>query len=175
MPQDIWGSYIKPLLDGIGYAITFFGAASFIFLIYAWLKGLIPAIKRLGLGLSRRKIAVFANSEHYNGLSSMLVESGLFSSKNIIQVCEEKDLESAQDITLHLIYWPDWGDKLEKILTIKKAQSGVTVYCPPDSEPISQANKNLLDKYKNVAVANFRGRLLGDIVVMMITTEPSNK
>ena len=54
-------------------------------LIYLTLRGVLPVWHRLGLGLSRRKIAVFAEQE-FDGLRDLLADSGIFRRSNVVQI-----------------------------------------------------------------------------------------
>ncbi len=146
------------LIGGIGFAA------------FLWMKGIAPALLRLGNGLARRKIAIFANTEHADSLRKLLVDSNLFSQRNILVVSSPHDIGSAENATLFLVFWHDFVANIDDILARKTDGCALIVYAqqglgflPPD-----QIAK--LDAHRHTTVTNFRGRLLNDIVTAMITT-----
>lgn len=168
---DFWNT-IKPWLDGLGYLTTIIVIVTTIAGVLVWIKGLLPALIRLGLGFSRRKIVVFATGDEFNALKSLLIDSKLFSEKNIQQVQNTQNLGRAEGVTLFLVFWPDWKNNISKIIEKKLDGTGMVVYAPYDStNKIPNETMKELDKHRNVTVTNFRGRLLNDIVVTMITTD----
>jgi hypothetical protein len=135
---------------------------------YAWLKGILPALWRLGNGFSKRKIAIFAKGDNLISLSSLLVDTKMFNKKNIIDISSDSDFGRAERVTLFLVSWDDWQDKIDEILRAKKDTTALVVYAPPRSIPEDKMKE--LDRKRNVMVTNFRGRLLNDIVVSLMTT-----
>lgn len=128
----------------------------------------LPALVRLGNGLSRRKIAIFAKGNNLNFLTNLLVDTKLFNKKNLIDVSSSGDFGRAERATVFLVFWDDWQDKIDEILRAKKDNTALVVYAPPGAIPRDKLVE--LDNKRNVTVTNFRGRLLNDIVVSMITT-----
>lgn len=137
--------------------------------IIAWLKGIIPALIRLGNGLSKRKIAIFAKGDHLKSLQDLLEGTKLFSKKNIMGISSASDLETAERATLFLIFWDDWQDKIDEILRAKKDNTALIVYAPRQNSIPSDKFVEL-NRKRNVMVTNFRGRLLNDIVISLMTT-----
>lgn len=160
----------KMYLDLIGYFSTIVVVASIIIGGVMWFRGIIPALWRLGKGLSNRKIAIFANSDHASSLESLLLDSSLFHKKNITYISTSGDVGRAENKTLFLLYWPDWGDHIEQVLPKKTDDTALIIYAPAETERISPEAMAKLNQHRNVVVSNFRGRLLNDIVVSMITT-----
>jgi len=138
--------------------------------IYGWSTGIIPAMVRLGNGFAKRKIAIFAKGDQFISLKDLLVDSKLFKAKNIIQVSSKSDFGRAEQSTLYLIYWPDWQNDLDDIMKSKKDAHALIVYAPQESGFIPKEQMSVLSSHRYVAITNFRGRLLNDIVVSMITT-----
>jgi hypothetical protein len=140
-----------------------------------WFMGISPVLFRLGNGLAKSKIAVFAKNDNLGSLRSLLLDSKLFKSKNILEIASKGDIGKAEEASVYLVYWHDWVDNIEEILSKKPDKCALIVYAPYylDKIPVEQM-KNLDDK-RHTAVTNFRGRLLNDIVTSMITTsyEPS--
>lgn len=158
------------ILQVIRYPVIIIGAASIVVAAIAWARGIVPVLFRLGNGLSRRKIAVFAKGDVLVSLETILRDCKLFKQTNIIKVPTEGDMGAANRATVFLVYWPDWKDKVEDVLSKKNDGTALIVYAPQEHGFIPRETMSLLDKQRNVVVSNFRGRLLNDIVVSMITT-----
>lgn len=156
------------ILDWVGYATTVIFLLTLALGLYAWLKGIIPPLVRLGNGLSRRKIAIFAKGDNLKTLVNLLEDTKLFNKKNVIDISSSGDFGRAERATLFLIFWDDWKDKIDEILLAKKDNTALVVYAPPGSIPPDKFAK--LDIQRNVMVTNFRGRLLNDIVISLMTT-----
>jgi hypothetical protein len=122
---------------------------------------------RLGNGLRGRKIAVLAKSDRYSNLRNLLVDANLFKEKNIIQISNECDLESAEKASLFLLDWQDWQESIDKVLAKKNNNKALVIYSEPGKIDIPMMKK--LQKYKHTNVVNFRNRLLGDIIMSIIT------
>ncbi len=140
---------------------------------YWWFRGILPVIKRLGLGLSKRNIAIFAKSDNFNSLKDLLTDSALFQPKNIFAITQEGDIGKAEQATIYLVHWDDWGAGYKQILEKKSDQCALIIYAPPRAIP--PEIMSALDKHRNTIVVNFRGRLLNDIVTTMITTAYQQK
>lgn len=158
------------ILDWVGRITTLLFIAALLWGFYAWFKGILPAIIRLGMGLAKRKIAIYAKGDNFSSLKDLLVDSKLFNEKNIIQISKEGDMAKGEQATLFLVYWPDWKNTLEKILGYKNDSVGFIVYAPQSEGFIPPNQMNTLNNHRNTIVTNFRGRLLNDIVVSLITT-----
>lgn len=161
---------ILKILDYVGYGATVVVVITTILAIIAWFRGILPALVRLGNGLAKRKIAIFAKSDTLSSLTSLLTDSGLILSQNITQITKEDDFGKAEGSTLFLVYWPDWKDKIIEIKNKKLDGEALVIYAPYAEGRIPDDVMAQLDKGRNVAVVNFRGRLLNDIVTAMITT-----
>ena len=61
------------IMGGLATLIAIFGFIATIFLV---IKGTLPVWYKLGLGLSRRKIAIFADTE-FDNLKNLLIDSGI--------------------------------------------------------------------------------------------------
>lgn len=161
---------IIEILNYLGYMATIIILIQVIIGIYLWFKGIIPVLWRLGNGLAKRKICIFAKNNNQQSFSSLLADSGLFNEKNITNITKEDDFDKSQDCTLYLVYWPDWKNEIIKISSLKKDKEALVIYAPRLHGLIPEDVMSELDKKRNVTVVNFRGRLLNDIVTAMITT-----
>lgn len=158
------------LLDWVGRITSLIFLLTLILGVYAWAKGILPALIRLGNGLSKRKIAIFARGDHLESLKYLLTDSKLFSEKNIINISSDGDFGRAEQATLFLVFWHDWQDKITEILQAKKDNTAVVVYAPSDQGPIPPNKWTELNSKRNITIANMRGRLLNDVITSLIST-----
>jgi len=140
------------------------------YITFLWIKGVTPALLRLGNGLAKRKISIFAGYNNLESLKSLLVDSKLFNQKNIIGITKEEDFGKSEQSTLYLVYWPDWEEKALEILRLKKDKEVFILYAPKDSGLVPDNMLGQMDKKRNVIITNFRGRLLNDVVSSIITS-----
>jgi hypothetical protein len=139
------------------------GGISFI----AYMRVFISVWWRLGKGLTKRQIAIFAKGDHFLQLKELLINSKLFKEKNIIQIHED-NIKKAKDITIKLVYWEDYELELNNILNLKKESDALIVYALPKTVKCPQMEQ--INKEPNCILVNLRGRLINDILVSMITT-----
>ena len=122
----------------------------------------------LGVGLSKRKIALFAEVE-FTSLQALLVDSGLFKINNIEQI-HKNSIKKAENYSLFVVYWDEFSDMLDDILQKKKDNTPLILYAPQDKGKISPEDLKKINQHRNVVVVNFRGRLINDILVSLMTT-----
>lgn len=154
----------------VSAAMVVWGIVTVLVAFILWFLGIIPALYRLGNGLAKREIAVFAKGDNLNSLRALLVDSKIFWKSNISEITSTKDIDKAVSASVFLVYWPDWAGDIEKILSRKPDQCPLIVYAPMDMGRIPPEQMKALDGKRNTAVTNFRGRLLNDLVTSMITT-----
>lgn len=160
----------RKTLDYIGYINTFILLSILLMGIVTWVKGIFPALLRLGNGLAKRKIAIFAKGDNLNSLKKLLLDSRLFGEKNLIEVTSKNDFGRAEQATLYLVFWHDWQDEIDVILKQKVDSTALVIYAPQALGFIPKESMSKLGEKRNTAITNFRGRLLNDIVSSMITT-----
>ncbi len=158
------------VLNIVGYISTFFVIISFIWGLWAWYKGILSALIGLGTGLAKRKIAVFAKGDNLTSIKTLLLDSKLFSKKNIIDIATTNDFGRAENATLFVIFWHDWEDNINQLLSKKADGTALIVYAPRELGAIPEDCIKQISELRNTTVTNFRGRLLNDIVISMITT-----
>jgi len=161
---------IKIFLDFAGYISTIIVIAGIIAGVVVWFSGISPALYRLGNGLAKRKIAVFAKNDNAVSLKSLLIDSKLFKQKNIFEITCKDDVGKAEEASVYLVHWHDWANDISEILSKKPDKCAMVVYAPYDKGKIPDEQMKNLDGKRHTAVTNFRGRLLNDIVTAMITT-----
>ena len=114
-------------------------------------------------------IAVFASTE-YESLKAMLVDSKIFKANNIIQICKDS-LKKAERETLFLVHWKEYQGVINDIISIKKDTTALIVYAPQHEGRIEDPEiLTKINSQRNSIIVNFRGRLLNDIIVSLITT-----
>ncbi len=159
------------ILDWVSRVTTVIFLVTLIGGVYAWVRGILPALLRLGYGLSRRKIAIFADVDHMGSLESGLIDTKLFNKRNVIEILSDGDIGRAEQATVFLIFWHDWPSAvISEILAAKKDATALVVYAPLDLGRIPDDKLKALNSKRNVTLVNFRGRLLNDIVVSLMTT-----
>jgi hypothetical protein len=162
---DFFNYPVFIVLGGISTLITIIAV---LYGIYLFARGIFPVWYRLGMGLSRRKIAVFAENE-FDGLRNMLVGSGLFQESNVVKV-DKGSIKKATGMTLFLVHWKSFETEIEKILRMKDDSTALIVYAPQNEGFIDKTIMEKINQERNSIVVNLRGRLLNDILVSMITT-----
>lgn len=167
---DVFNHPVFIVLGGISTLITL---VAVLYGIYLFVRGIFPVWYRLGMGLSKRKIAVFAENE-FDDLRDMLVESGLFQKENVIKI-EKQSIKKAQGMTLFLMHWKGFESEIEKILEMKNLETALIVYAPQGEGFIDRSIMERISQERNSIVVNLRGRLLNDILVTMITTGNKTK
>ena len=146
----------------IGLVLGFYG-------VYLWMKGVLPVIIRLGKGLSKREIAILSDSENYNNLKHILVDSKMFKEENITNI-DKTSFKKAENYTLMLMHWKSFENQLDKILDLKKDSDVLIIYAPHEDGRIENKEMKQINEHRNTLVVNFRGRLLNDILVSMMTS-----
>ncbi len=138
---------------------------------YLTATGFLPAIWRLGKGLRKREIAIFAKGDEVTNLKALFEDSKLFKQKNIRTVTQADSIGAAEGATVFLIHSPDWTtEELQRILSSKRDRTALVVYVPQSRGRLDEKAIQLLEQHRNVTLVNFRGRLLNDVLVSMITT-----
>ena len=170
-----WLISIKNFFEFYGFVSTIILIIIFIVGMVLWLKGILPVLFRLGNGLVKRKIAIFAKGDNLGSLKSLLLDSELFSEKNIIEITSNNDFGKSEKSTLFLIFWHDWKKDIDNILNKKADKTALVIYAPRDKDSISEEDFKKINKERNVSIANLRGRLLNDIISFLITTSYENK
>lgn len=172
--NQITNYFNHPFFIIVGGLATILMIAGFLYTAYLVIKGVFPVWYRLGMGLSKRKIAIFASTE-FESLKSMLVDSKIFERKNVIQI-NKNDLSKAEKETVFLVHWKDFQGKIDDILAFKKDSTALIVYAPQGEGKIEPQEKmDKINSHRNAVVVNFRGRLLNDILTSLITTSYGRK
>ena len=62
------------------------------------------------------------------------------------------------------------NDDFQNIVRNKSSRCGLIVHCPPEKGRIAAEEMELLSKSTFTALCNFRGRLVNDVLLMMLST-----
>ena len=168
MIQLIISFFSHPFFICVGGLTTLLAVAGLLYTIYLLTKGLLPVWYRLGMGLAKREIAVFATDEFAN-LKGMLTDSHLFKPKNIVHI-DRESLKKAESATLILVHWKPFKAHIDEILRIKSDSDAMIIYAPQKEGFIDDASLEKINSERNAIIVNFRGRPLNDILTSMITT-----
>jgi hypothetical protein len=166
--NSIASYFDHPFLKIIGGITTIVVILAGCYTVFMTVKGIFPVLYRLGVGLSKRRIAIFAGMEFHN-LRDMLVDSKLFEGRNILQI-HKTGLDKAGNETVFLVHWKEYQDKVTDILALKKDSTALIVYAPQSEGRIEPDSMEAISSRRNTIVVNFRGRLLNDILVCLMTT-----
>jgi len=158
-----------PIIVIIGGISTLIMLSASVYTAYLIIKGVVPVWYRLGKGLSKRKIAIFALSPQDNELRNLLIDSKIFLKDNIINVTD-KELKKASEHTLLLVHYKPFKDCLDRIISNKKDEAALIVYAPRSEGDIDDETMMKINTERNSIIVNMRGRLINDILTCMITT-----
>ena len=166
--QTVISFFNHPFFIIVGGVTTSLAIVGTIYAVYLVVKGVLPVWYRLGMGLSKRKIAIFAEEE-YSNLKGMLIDSNLFTSKNIMKI-DKQSIKKAEAITLLLVHWKCFEQEIDTILKIKRDSHALIIYAPQSEGLIDKNSLEKINSERNSIIVNFRGRLLNDILTSMMTT-----
>ena len=158
----------SPFFSIVGGISTMVMVAGFLYTACLLIKGVFPVWYRIGIGLSKRKIAVFATGE-FDALKSMLIDSKIFKDKNIVKI-NKGELKKAATATIFLVHWSEYKSEIDDVISIKSDNTAMIIYAPQNEGRIDPDVMNKINNQRNSIVVNFRGRLLSDILISMITT-----
>jgi len=168
---------VKLILEAIGLATTAVAVLTFFVAVVGWILGISPLIYRLGLGRWRRKIAIAAKDESYNFLQTDLVDSGVFREKNIHQI-STGTLSKIKEANLLLVHYGSFTEaQIKTIIRNKRSSAGMVVYFP-DFSPTNRIPDDiakLINNEPHTVLVNFRGRLINDILVTLLSTSYEKK
>ena len=71
--------------------------------------------------------------------------------------------------------WSDFKEDYKQVLSKKTDSDALIVYAPQEEGFIEKEAVNELNRHRNVTITNFRGRLINDVFVSMITSGYENK
>jgi hypothetical protein len=170
---DIW-NLIKCTFEYWDIASSLLVLCAAVYGVWLLARGIAPVLIRLGNGLARRKIAIFAKGDAAESLKGLLQDSKLFKNSNLICVRTEGDLGKAEPASVYLVHWPDWSHNIDQILNSKNDKTALVVYAPPGN-PVPIDVMARINGFRNATLVNLRGRLMNDVVLSLITTSYEKK
>lgn len=166
--DSIINFFNHPFFIIVGGATTIVMIVGFLYTAWLVFIGVLPVWYRLGIGLSKRKIAIFGTTEAFESLKSSLIDSNIFKDENIVHIKPE-NIDKAKGETVFLVDWETFGEKIERVFSARNNhQTAIVIYAKPASIPHEKMND--IANRANTVVVNFRGRLLNDILTSLITT-----
>lgn len=131
---------------------------------------LVPAAWRFGLALYGKKIYVFSNADEYEDVKHDLVDSGLIKGKNIKRISDKQIGKAREALLLIVVYGYLNDEDFRTVVSSKRQRCGLIVYCPPGGIRIENETMEYLNKSPFTALCNFRGRMVNDVLLMMLST-----
>ncbi len=130
MITEITNFFESPFFSIVGGISTILMILGFFYIAYLVIRGVLPVWYRLGIGLSKSKIAIFSLNE-FSCLKNMLTDSKIFKEKNIIKV-NKNDLKKACKLQILLVHWKDFQNEIHDILLLKKDNQSLIIYAPQE-------------------------------------------
>ncbi|MBS6869707.1 MAG: hypothetical protein ACLTHL_08145 [Collinsella sp.] len=163
-------SGILSVKETISIFLEFFGFLSLAAFAIGAFSRLGKAAWRFGLALCGKKIMIVASAEDYCDLEEDLSDSGLIKRKNIQRVSDKHISKVKDALLLIVVYGYLDKDGFREIINGKSSRCGLIVHCPPEKGRIDDEEMGLLSKTAFTALCNFRGRLVNDVLLMMLST-----
>lgn len=154
----------------ISLVLEFMGFLSFVALAIGAFTRLGKAAWRFGLALYGKKILIVASDEDYHDLEEDLSDSGLIKRKNIQRVSDKQISKTKDALLLIVVYGYLDKEGFREIINGKSSRCGLIVHCPPEKGRIDDDEKKLLGKTAFTTLCNLRGRLVNDVLLMMLST-----
>lgn len=157
-------------LEVVGAITAIISILGLFYVVVCWFLGITPMLRRLGLGRWFRKVYIAAKGEAYNNLRSDLIDSGVFREKNIHQITS-KSIAKTKNSDLTLLDYKSFSeDEVKRIISNKQSRAGLVVYFPGGSGRIADDVLTLINNEPHTVLVNFRGRLINDLLVTLLST-----
>lgn len=130
----------------------------------------VKALWRFGLALHGKKIYIVSDDDSYQTLSEDLSDSGLLKKKNLTHINKHSFNKKNGALLLIVQHGYLETEDLRLLLKNKDARCGAIVYCPPGAGRLENAELDLLNSVSFTTLCNFRGRLVNDVLLMMLST-----
>jgi hypothetical protein len=154
------------VVGGVSTVVVLIGM---IYVAYLYLSGILPVLQRIGMGLAKREIAIYADADNFANLKNTLVDSKIIKEKNIMHV-DMNSLKKGENATLKLVHWKSSKKRFDEILNLKKDTDALIVYAPRNEGELDNKHMKTIANARNIMLVNFRGRLLNDILGAMMMT-----
>ena len=156
---------IFEIAGNIGMAAAWLLTVGFVALA---IMGLIKPAYRFGKAIAWKKVFIVSDSETRHDLRCDLERSGLIKHKNILEKSKGQtgELRGARLLIVDFNYLG--ADEVLRIVSAKCPDCGVLVYAKPGSIKSDCTEK--LNLYQHVSVVNFRGRLVNEVLLLLLST-----
>lgn len=157
----------------IGGATTAATIITTVVIVFFAITGLLKAMWRFGIGVAWRKVFIVADADARDELQGDLMRSGIVRKRNIKTMTRGQisNLKGARLIILDYGYLEE--DETVRIVSQKDSDCGVLVYAKPGTIPGEVMEK--LNLSQHVSVVNFRGRLVNEVLILLLSTSFSRK
>ena len=164
---------VGDIFEWIGYAIKVGIFASGVVFVLLSILGLSKPLWRFGMGVAWRKVFIVADGDSRDEIKNDLVRSGIFKEKNVKTKTKGEigDLKGARLLILKYEYLEK--EKVLEMVSQKAPDCGVLVYAKFRAIPDDVLDE--LNLFQHVSVVNFRGRLVNEALLLLLSTSFARK
>lgn len=167
--KNLVNFFDSPFVVIIGGLATIMSILLVISKFIEWLWGITPLAWRIGSSLSNRKICIVGDTDSTATIKQILVDSGLFKTKNISAI-HANNIDIIKSFTVIVFDWETAGSEIENVFHYRRSShTPVVILAKPGS--IESSKMFDIANRVNTCVVNFKGRLINDIVTSLITTK----
>jgi hypothetical protein len=164
----VW-TVVNITVQVVSFVLTVLLICGAIGTVVAALSGVLLPLWRLGLGLARRNITIIASSDDANSLQNLLKQSRLFSRKKIHLISLRDDIEDIELASVILFKYSGSPFTLREVIERKSRNTPIVVFAKPN-EITNPDEWKLMDEVRHISVCNLKGRLLNDLLTLMMTS-----
>lgn len=173
MPNSIPDIDFLTVFSIVSIPLDIIAIASLIVFIFGAIAGLIRPLFRFGWAAWKKQVYIIAGTETGNMINDDLQRSGIVKKKNI-KCKNDKQIGDIKDSRLTILDYSYLGsEKSIDIIKNKKANCGAIVYASPGE--IKPNDMKRLNEIQHVSVVNFRGRLVNEVLVLLMSCSFSKK
>lgn len=156
------------------------GTLSTIAVVFSFVRYVLPSILclavpafRFGQSIAWKKVFIISSGDTLRELRGDLGRSGIIKKRNIITKTkgEMSDLDGARLLILDYAHLGE--TEVLEVVSHKDSNCGVLVYA--ETEVIPKEVMRKLNLYRHVSVVNFRGRLINEILLLLVSTSFTRK
>lgn len=145
--------------------------------VIVWSRFIIPVLRRFGMVIWKRQIAIVSNDPSLvTSIEIDLTSTHMLRKKNLCGI----PINNLKDLPKYSVVIIDCGSfseeaKLAKVIDDMDASIGVVLYCRPGCKRLSDELMMKVNNSSRVILTNFRGRLVNDIVASLVSTPYEEK
>ena len=130
-----------------------------------------PGNSAIRLGFVWKKGCGFRKRpDDFHVIKSDLASSGLVKEKNIERVSVEQRSSLNEALLIVFACRDDKRSTSKRLLSERTLRCGLVVYCPDGPSALTREEMPEINAAPFATVCNFRGRLINDILLMMLST-----